>query len=240
MTGSPDETPARVQQMRARVRRGARQSPGSRARGNVRVRGAAGAAAGRRRPAGGAHATRLRASPAAGGRRRARRGSPSTSGTRPRPPWRARSRPRRPPTGREWVACDGTLAASPDGRYVSFEYQDSVTILDRHEQHMIGCRRSGSRLSRGDCSKPFVAAPVHLVPRPRRAGPARGADRARRRRASCCPGESGTGKSTTSLASVSQGLELPGRRLRRPRAGRATGGSSGTASSTRRASHGRT
>jgi hypothetical protein len=111
--------------------------------------------------------------------------------------------------GRRWLACDGTLAASPDGRYVSFQYQDSVTVLDRRAQHMIGCRRSGSSLSRGECSKPFVLLlsiwysdqGVQIL----HAGLV-----ARHGAGVLLPGESGTGKSTTSLASVSQGLEYLG------------------------------
>jgi hypothetical protein len=113
------------------------------------------------------------------------------------------------PTGREWVACDGTLAASPDGRWVSFEYQDSVTILDRHEQRMIGCRRSGSRLSRGDCSKPFVVL-LSIWYHDRGVQVLHAGLIARDGAGVLVPGESGTGKSTTSLASVSQGLDYLG------------------------------
>ncbi len=111
--------------------------------------------------------------------------------------------------GREWVACDGTLTASPDGRYVSFHYQDSVTVLDRHAQHIIGCRRSGSHLARGECSKPFVLLlsvwyhdrGVQILHAGLIAAGGAGI---------LLPGESGTGKSTTCVASVSQGLEYLG------------------------------
>jgi hypothetical protein len=109
----------------------------------------------------------------------------------------------------QWVACDGMLRASSDGRYVSFQYQDSITLLDRHGQRMIGCRRSGSHLSRGECSKPFVVMltvwysdqGVQVL----HAGLI-----ARGGAGVLIPGESGTGKSTTSLAAIAHGLEFLG------------------------------
>lgn len=110
---------------------------------------------------------------------------------------------------REWIACDGTLTASPDGRWVSFRYQDSVTTLDRHGQHIVGCRRSGSHLARGECSKPFVILlsiwyhdrGVQILHAGLIAAGGAGV---------LLPGESGTGKSTTCVAAVSQGLEYLG------------------------------
>ncbi len=110
---------------------------------------------------------------------------------------------------RQWLACDGTLTASADGRYVGFRYQDSVTVLDRLAGHMIGCRRNGSHLSRGECSKPFNLVlsiwyhdqGVQIL----HAGLV-----ARDGAGVLLPGASGTGKSTTSLASVAQGLEYLG------------------------------
>lgn len=109
----------------------------------------------------------------------------------------------------EWLACDGTLSASADGRYVSFTYQDSVTLLDRQGQRMIGGRRSGSHLSRGECSKPFVVMltvwysdlRVQILHAGLLAHDGVGV---------LLPGESGTGKSTTSLAGVAHGLEFLG------------------------------
>jgi hypothetical protein len=114
-----------------------------------------------------------------------------------------------PDLDQQWLACDGTLRASADGRYVSFQYQDSITLLDRRRQRMIGCRRNGSHLSRGECSKPFVVMltvwysdqDVQIL---------HSGLIARHGAGVLIPGESGTGKSTTSLASVSQGLEFLG------------------------------
>jgi hypothetical protein len=110
---------------------------------------------------------------------------------------------------RRWLACDGTLTASPDGRYVSFGYEESVTVLDRQGEHMISCRRSGSHLSTGDCSKPFVLMlsiwyhdrGVQLLHAGLTAYDGAGI---------LLPGASGTGKSTTSVAAVAQGLEFLG------------------------------
>lgn len=114
-----------------------------------------------------------------------------------------------PDIERQWVACGGALAASPDGRYVSFRYQDSVTVLDRHAQRMIGCRRGGSHMSTGEYSKPLLLLlsiwyydrGVQLLHAGLIASNGAGV---------LLPGESGTGKSTTSLASLTQGLEYLG------------------------------
>jgi hypothetical protein len=111
--------------------------------------------------------------------------------------------------GRQWLACDGTLSASPDGRYVSFHYQDSVTILDRQTQHIIGCRRSGSHLSRGECSKPFVLL-LSIWYHDRGVQILHAGLIAAHGTGVLLPGESGAGKSTTSLASAAQGLEYLG------------------------------
>jgi hypothetical protein len=112
-----------------------------------------------------------------------------------------------PELDQQWLACDGMLRASSDGGYVSFQYQDSITLLDRRGQRMIGCRRNGSHLSRGECSKPFVVMltiwysdqGVQILHSGLVAQHGAGV---------LIPGESGTGKSTTSLASVAQGLEF--------------------------------
>jgi hypothetical protein len=106
---------------------------------------------------------------------------------------------------RQWVACGGALAASSDGRFVSFRYQDSVTVLDRADQHMIGCRR-GSYLSTGEYSKPLLVLlsiwyhdrGVQLLHAGLVSSSGSGV---------VLPGASGTGKSTTSLASLTQGLD---------------------------------
>lgn len=110
---------------------------------------------------------------------------------------------------RQWIACDGMLTASPDGRYVSFRYQDSVITLDRHTQYMIGCRRNGAQLSGGEYSKPLLLMlsiwyhdlGVQLLHTGLIAHDGAGV---------LLPGESGTGKSTTSLAGLAQGLEFLG------------------------------
>lgn len=106
---------------------------------------------------------------------------------------------------KEWIACGGTLSASPDGRYVTFRYRDSVTCLDRHGRLMIGCRGNGSHLAGGEYSKPLLLMlsiwyydrGVQLL----HAGLV-----AREDAGVLLPGESGTGKSTTCLASITQGL----------------------------------
>jgi hypothetical protein len=110
---------------------------------------------------------------------------------------------------RAWVACDGMLTASSDRRYVSFRYQDSVLVLDRHAHHMIGCRRNGAQLSGGEYSKPLLLMlsiwyhdlGVQLLHTGLIAHAGAGV---------LLPGESGTGKSTTSLAGLVQGLEFLG------------------------------
>jgi hypothetical protein len=74
---------------------------------------------------------------------------------------------------------------------------------------MIGCRRNGSHLSRGECSKPFVVMltvwcsdqGVQILHSGLIAGGGAGV---------LIPGESGAGKSTACLTSVSQGLEFLG------------------------------
>lgn len=111
--------------------------------------------------------------------------------------------------GQRWIACDGILTASLDGRYVGFRYDDSLTILDRHAQRMIGCRRSGSQLSRGECSKPFVVL-LSVWYHDRGVQIFHAGLIARAGAGLLFPGESGTGKSTTSLASVVHGLEYLG------------------------------
>jgi hypothetical protein len=106
---------------------------------------------------------------------------------------------------RHWVACGGALTASPDGRFVSFRYQDSITVLDRVGQHMVGCR-GGSYLSTGEYSKPLLLLlsiwyhdrGVQLLHAGLIASGGAGV---------VLPGASGTGKSTTSLASLAQGLD---------------------------------
>jgi hypothetical protein len=110
---------------------------------------------------------------------------------------------------RQWIACDGQLTASPDGRYVSFRYRDSVTVLDRRGGRMIGCRRDGSHLSGGEYSKPLLLMlsiwyhdrGVQMLHTGLIAHDGAGV---------LIPGESGTGKSTTSIAGVAQGLGFLG------------------------------
>ena len=110
---------------------------------------------------------------------------------------------------RRWVACDGTLTASPDGRYVSFRYEESVTLLDRQEQSMISCRRSGSHLSTGDCSKPYVLM-LSIWYHDRGVQLLHAGLVAHERGGLLLPGASGTGKSTAALAAVTQGLDFLG------------------------------
>jgi hypothetical protein len=110
---------------------------------------------------------------------------------------------------RQWVACDGTITASPDGRYVSFRYEESVTVLDRQAQQMVSCRRSGSHLSSGDCSKPFVLM-LSIWYHDRGVQLLHSGLIARNGAGILLPGASGTGKSTTSLAGVAQGFEFLG------------------------------
>ncbi|MEO8084723.1 MAG: hypothetical protein ABI780_12945 [Ardenticatenales bacterium] len=112
-----------------------------------------------------------------------------------------------PELEQQWLACDGLLRASSDGRYVSFQYQDSITLLDRRGQRMIGCRRNGSHLSRGECSKPFVVM-LTIWYSDRGVQILHAGLIARRGAGVLMPGESGSGKSTTSLAGVAQGLEF--------------------------------
>jgi len=110
---------------------------------------------------------------------------------------------------RKWLACDGLLTASPDGRFVSFRYRESVTILDRVEGRMIGCRRQGAHLSGGEYSKPLLMMlsiwyhdrGVQLLHTGLIAHAGVGV---------LLPGESGSGKSTTSLSGLEQGLGFLG------------------------------
>jgi hypothetical protein len=109
---------------------------------------------------------------------------------------------------RQWVACGGALTASPDGRFVSFRYQDSVTVLDRADQHMIGCRR-GSYLSTGEYSKPLLLL-LSIWYHDRGVQLLHAGLISSRGSGVVLPGASGTGKSTTSLASLTQGLDYLG------------------------------
>lgn len=111
--------------------------------------------------------------------------------------------------GQRWLACGGILTASADGRYVGFRYDDSLTLLDRRDQRIIGCRRNGSQLSRGECSKPFVVL-LSIWYHDRGVQMFHAGLIARDGAGILLPGESGSGKSTTSLASAAQGLEYLG------------------------------
>lgn len=110
---------------------------------------------------------------------------------------------------RQWVASGGLLASTADGRYVSFRYQDSITVLDRRGQRMIGCRRNGSHLSGGEYSKPFVVL-LSIWYYDRGVQLLHAGLIARNGSGVLLPGESGTGKSTICLASIAQGLDYLG------------------------------
>jgi hypothetical protein len=110
---------------------------------------------------------------------------------------------------RRWLACDGTLTASPEGRYVGFLYGESVSVLDRHGQRLVSCRRDGSQLSTGDASKPFILM-LSIWCHDRGVQVVHAALVARAGAGVLIPGLSGTGKSTTALAAVTQGLEFLG------------------------------
>jgi len=110
---------------------------------------------------------------------------------------------------RRWVACGGMLTASPDGRYVCFRYRDFVTMLDRHDQHMIGYRRNGSHPSGGEYSKPLLLM-LSIWYHDRGVQLVHAGLIAREGAGVLLPGESGTGKSTMSLAGAAQGLGFLG------------------------------
>lgn len=110
---------------------------------------------------------------------------------------------------RQWLACGGVLSATADGRYVSFRYGDSVTILDRRANRMIGCRRNGSFLSGGEYSKPLLLM-LGIWYHDRGIRLLHAGLIASNGQAVVLPGESGTGKSTTSIAAVSGGLAFLG------------------------------
>jgi hypothetical protein len=111
--------------------------------------------------------------------------------------------------GPQWIACGGTLGVSPEGRCVSFRFADSITVLDRLDQRMIGCRRNGSYLSGGEFSKPLqLLLSVWLYDRGVQLVHA--GLLSREGHGILLPGESGSGKSTTSLAAALQGLDFLG------------------------------
>lgn len=110
---------------------------------------------------------------------------------------------------RTWIACGGTLTASGRGRYVAFRFGDSVTVLDRRAQRMIGCRRDGSSLSGGEYSKPLLLM-LSIWYYDRGVQLLHAGALARGGAAVLFPGESGTGKSTTCLAAAVQGLQYIG------------------------------
>jgi hypothetical protein len=110
---------------------------------------------------------------------------------------------------RQWIACGGTLDASRDGRVVTFRYDESTTLLDRQAAQMISCRRSGAHLSTGELSKPFMLMLSIWLP-DRGVQVLHAGLLARGGAAVLVPGPSGTGKSTTCLAAVSQGLDFLG------------------------------
>lgn len=110
---------------------------------------------------------------------------------------------------RRWIACDGTITASAGGRYVSFRYQESVTILDRRAQRMVSCRRSGSHLSSGEVSKPYVLM-LSVWLHDRAVQVLHCGLVARRGAGVLLPGVSGTGKSTTAITAATQGLDFLG------------------------------
>lgn len=111
--------------------------------------------------------------------------------------------------GEERLAAGGALAASPDGRAVAFRYEDSFTVLDREAGRLVGCRRSGSQLSRGERSKPLVVL-LSVWLHDRGAQLVHAALVARGGAGVLVPGVSGRGKSTTALACVVQGLDYLG------------------------------
>lgn len=110
---------------------------------------------------------------------------------------------------RTWIACGGTLTAYGGGRYVAFRFGDSVTLLDRRAQRMIGCRRDGSSLCGGEYSKPLLLM-LSIWYYDRGVQLLHAGALARDGAAVLLPGESGTGKSTTCLAAVVQGLQYVG------------------------------
>jgi hypothetical protein len=110
---------------------------------------------------------------------------------------------------RRWIACGGTLTASAGGRYVAFRFGDSVTLLDRRAQRIIGCRRDGSSLSGGEYSKPLLLL-LSIWYYDRGVQLLHAGALARGGAGVLLPGESGTGKSTTCLAAVVQGLQYVG------------------------------
>lgn len=114
-----------------------------------------------------------------------------------------------PGDSRAWIACGGTLLASEDGRYVSFRYLDSITMLDRQTERMIGYRRDGSQLAGGEYSKPLLLM-LSIWYRDRGVQLLHAGAIACDGAGLLVPGESGTGKSTTCLASVAQGLRFLG------------------------------
>ena len=110
---------------------------------------------------------------------------------------------------RRWLACDGTLIASPDGRFVGFLYSESVSVLDRRAQRLVSCRRDGSQLFTGDASKPFILM-LSIWCHDRGVQVVHAALVSRAGAGVLIPGVSGTGKSTTALAAAAQGLEFLG------------------------------
>lgn len=111
--------------------------------------------------------------------------------------------------GEERLAAGGTLAASPDGHAVAFRYEGSITLLDREAGRLVGCRRSGSQLSGGERSKPFVVL-LSVWLHDRGAQLVHAALVARGGAGVLVPGVSGSGKSTTALGCVVQGLDYLG------------------------------
>lgn len=111
--------------------------------------------------------------------------------------------------GPKWVVGDGIFTASPDGRFVGYQFRQSMTWLDRKAQHVIGWTASGKKLSLYERGKPlhlllsvwYHDQDMQVI----HAGLV-----SRNGQGVLFPGMGGSGKSTSALACLSSGFDYLG------------------------------
>lgn len=107
------------------------------------------------------------------------------------------------------VVRDGVFTASPDGRFVGYQFRQSMTWLDRKAQHVIGWTASGKKLSLYERGKPlhlllsvwYHDQDMQVI----HAGLV-----SRNGQGVLFPGMGGSGKSTSALACLSSGFDYLG------------------------------
>jgi hypothetical protein len=104
---------------------------------------------------------------------------------------------------------DGWLSSSTDGRFIMFERERSLACLDRQTAHLVEWRTSAEGVSLFERAKPF-RLPLRLWYADNGVHVVHGGIVSSRGRGALLVGAGGAGKSTTSLACLSGGLDFLG------------------------------